>query len=421
MPTPKAGRPVAYLRKSRVTNDRDMSWEVQESKIRQLAAARGDTDLELLSDWGRSGRGDKTRLRTEYRRLRAMIEAGEVSTLYAYSLSRLSRSLSEYADLAESCQRQGVKVLLCKEGEQDYASASGRFTVGILALLAQMEAELAQERARDTVAARRARGDYIGKAGYGRTLRNGQLEADPAGNPQAVLDAYRETGSFSGAARLLNRNSVPTKLDGKAWASNTVARIIRREFPGELTGVKVESRVRVRGSYALARLLRCHCGGTMTGKFNTYFNGRDTTRYISYVCHRGRYDHAHGPYVVSERKLLPWMQAEAGRLVTPERVQVAEQNHEQRAALQGQRDRVGWAMVDGMIDREQARVKVAEIEAELEALDERERIVAVPTIDWSWQPSDLNAVLRGVWEYVELDTTMKPVRAEWRVPEWRAA
>ena len=84
--------------------------------MRELAAQHGDGDLLLLSDWGRSGRGDRTHRRAEYLRLKEMVADGQVSSIYSYSLSRLARSLSEYHALAELCQDQGVPIRLCKEG-----------------------------------------------------------------------------------------------------------------------------------------------------------------------------------------------------------------------------------------------------------------------------------------------------------------
>ena len=46
--------PVAYLRKSRVIDERvGVSWEVQEGKVRELVAQNGDNGgrLLILSDW----------------------------------------------------------------------------------------------------------------------------------------------------------------------------------------------------------------------------------------------------------------------------------------------------------------------------------------------------------------------------------
>src|SRR6202142_3081232 len=49
--------PVASLRKSKVTSDRHVSWDVQEGEIRAMATRAGDAEsLIFLSDWGRSGR-----------------------------------------------------------------------------------------------------------------------------------------------------------------------------------------------------------------------------------------------------------------------------------------------------------------------------------------------------------------------------
>ena len=75
------GTPVAYLRKSRVIDERvGVSWEVQEGKVRELAAQYGDNGsrLLILSDWNISGRKGRN-ARPGYRRLLEMIEGGEAS------------------------------------------------------------------------------------------------------------------------------------------------------------------------------------------------------------------------------------------------------------------------------------------------------------------------------------------------------
>jgi hypothetical protein len=125
--------------------------------------------------------------------------------------------------------------------------------------------------------------------------------------------------------------------------------------------------------------------------------------------------------MVSEASILAWARVEAARLRTPERVRLADENRDRRTELAGQRERLGWAVTDGLLDREQAQLKAAEIGAEMERLADQEQVVDIPTLDWSWEPAELNAVLRSLWERVELDANLRPVRAEWRVPEWRAA
>src|SRR5438132_7377578 len=125
-------QPVAYLRKSRVTNDRHLSWQVQESKIRELADQHGENgNLLLLSDWNRSG-GKGANGRPGYHQLLTMIEANQVGTLYAYSLSRLSRSISDFATLAELCIAHKVPIRLAADQNLDFSSASGRFVINVL-------------------------------------------------------------------------------------------------------------------------------------------------------------------------------------------------------------------------------------------------------------------------------------------------
>ncbi|MDQ3407051.1 MAG: recombinase family protein, partial [Chloroflexota bacterium] len=111
-------KPVAYLRKSRVTTESTLSWQVQEEKVRELAAQHGDADdLLLLSDWNRSGRKGVNG-RPGYHQLVTMIEQGQVSALYSYSLSRLSRSLSDFSRLVELCVERQVPIRL--SADQSY-------------------------------------------------------------------------------------------------------------------------------------------------------------------------------------------------------------------------------------------------------------------------------------------------------------
>jgi DNA invertase Pin-like site-specific DNA recombinase len=409
-------QPAAYLRKSKINSDRHLSWEVQESEIRVLAGKHSDdANLLVFSDWGRSGRGDKLRHRKEYARLLEMIGAGKVSALYGYSMSRLSRSLVDYVRLAELCRDQGVPIRLAKEGELDYTTPHGRLLVNLLASVAQAEADWAKERATDTIAVRVARGDYIGKPAWGYRVVDGRLERAPGEDPEMVIAAYREAGSLIGAARVLNGQGIAPR-GGALWSENGVRAVLGRDAPPDVAAMVART---TQGSKAvvhaaLARLLRCPCGTLLTPQAS----GR---RYVNYFCSRGYRDPGHPrPYSVSEAKVLPWVQAEAERLRTPERVTLGEQNAAKRAALIGQRERLGWALTDGLLDREAAAKRSADIEAELEHLDDTEAVIEVPKIDWSWPPAALNTALRAVWEHVQLDANMQPTRAEWRVPEWRA-
>jgi DNA invertase Pin-like site-specific DNA recombinase len=403
-------RPVAYLRKSRVSSDRHVSWQIQESAIRELAARHGDAEgLEVFSDWNRSGRGEKTHLRTDYRRLLAEIEAGRVSVVYGYSLSRLARSLREYAAFAELCRDHGVPIRLAKEGEFDYSTPTGRAIIGVLAVFAQMEAELAQERAHDTIAARRARGDAIGARLYG---------SGPDESFEAVRLAFAETGSCNAAAKRLNTTGIPTRSgNGKLWTGTTVASVLRHRMP-DLLPVRPAKGVKASAPFKFFRLLHCSCGATMTAIRPGSSRGDP---YVLYRCERARVaaDHPR-PFSVPETKLLPWIQAEAARLRTPERVQLAQESAAARAELEARRTRVLDLYESGHVDVADRDRRLAAIGVEMARLDEQERLVEVPELDWSWPAERINAVLRAMWRHLQLGEDMRPVDASWLVPEWRS-
>jgi DNA invertase Pin-like site-specific DNA recombinase len=402
---------VAYLRKSRVTSDRHVSWEVQEQSILELAGRHGDAGLLVLSDWNRSGRGEKTKYRKGYQDLLGMIEAGEVSTVYAYSLSRLARSLSEYTRLAELCRDKGVRIRLAKEGEFEYGSATGRLIVGILALFAQMEAELAQERAKDTISFRRQRGDRLGRAPYGSL---------PGEDIDKVIEAYRQGGSYSAAAKILNERGVPARL-GRGWRGTSIRLILQVQAPDILPPGKTRG---AKGSppFLLARLLRCHCGRTLTASYS-HPDKQHPKGQVRYRCQFASGDGAHiGPKSVTEKSIIDWIVAEVGLLTPPDtELALAEDTETKRNALLERKKRLGRAFVDGGLEEAEYSVAMTEVDAELARLDSEGRVVRLEPIDWSQSPRELNLFLRTIWDHVQLDEHLRPVFAAWSLPEWRRA
>ena len=397
-------QPVAYIRKSRVINGHSVSWEVQEHAVRALAAADGHGELLLLSDWNRSGSG--TSRRPGYRQMVAMIEAGEVSAVYAYSLSRFCRSIRDFLALVDTCVARTVPIRFATEAilNVDTASATSTLFLNILASFAQFDAQVAQERAREAVAVRRARGDRIGHPFYG------ERKGEDAG---AVVAAFREAGSIMGAARLLNARGVPTR-QGRPWGTTSARETLLR-----LGAMPHRSRpgAKAAAPFVLYGLLRCHCGHILTG--SRYRNGSDLA-YTAYKCHLARTVAGHGLGAVPERRILPLIRAEAARLRVPSAIETETHDQAQRAALGARRQRIIDNYEDGLIGKVERDSKVAAVVDELERLDAARVVVAIPTIDWSWPAEKINGVLRALWERVELGPDMAPARFVWTVPEWRA-
>jgi hypothetical protein len=120
-----------------------------------------------------------------------------------------------------------------------------------------------------------------------------------------------------------------------------------------------------------------------------------------------------------EWPILEWSKREAARLRLPELVQVEAGDASARRQLERQRERVIDAYVDEVIDKAERDRRLRKVDVEAEALTARKSLEAIPKIDWTWSPVELNSVLRAMWEHILLDANMRPVEAVWRVPEWR--
>lgn len=422
-----ARHPVAYIRRSvsRRNDPGDVSRAFQTEKVRELANGDGPTLAIIDQDWGRSAAGDKTDKRLAFLGLLEAVERGEVSTLYAYSADRLARSVRWSAQLLDACEAAGTTIVT-GEGRFAPGDDSARQLFHFQAMQNEGTLRQMERKARSSIAARAERGDALGRPPYGYRFGRGDgdrviLVRDESQPIEPVLEAFREAGSFGGAARMLNARGFHAPR-ARSWSSNVVGRVVRREAPHELAGRRVTARVRVRGTFILSRLLRCACGQIMTGR-----NSSHTTKYgsygpyVSYQCFRGRYEPDHPkPYMVSERALIPAIQAEVARLKIPaDAVQLADDGDEERARLEAERTRLGWAVVDGLLTRDEARIRSEAIDVAIEALDARGRAVDIPAIDWTWPPRDLNDALTALFTEIRLDAAMRPVAFEWTVPEWR--
>lgn len=431
MTAPTASRPVAYLRRSYVDQHSpgDISLDAQRASVAALAARDGHNgDVVEYSDWGISADVAKAAKRTAYTRLLADMEAGAVSAVYAFDVDRLYRDPRDLIRLQDAAQRHRVRIVTTSGelaiGDGDDPSAEAFAFMG--SVFGRMELSKIKKRNRAARDARLARGDTLGRPPYGYKLHRDEKGRvthvrDPQQPLERVLDAFAEAGSFNGAARLLNERKVPSPR-GRRWAGVVVNRIVRRERPGLVPRRRSEPRVAPRGTHRFSRLLRCSCGRILTPRVNyTVTRYGRYGPYIGYQCYAGRHDPAHPrPYMVNEAAIIEWAKPEAARLRTPDAVRLAEHNAERRRELEEQRKRLGWAVADGLLERDEARERAAAITAELAQLADQEAAVEIPAVDWDWPATELNGVLRALWEYIELDEAMRPVRAEWTVPHWRA-
>lgn len=403
----------AYLRKSYVKDPtREVSHEVQEAAVRDLAKRHGDNgeSLTILSDWDLSGRLGRDK-RPSYNTLLEALESGACTALYSYSLSRLGRSVAELARLIGDCNARGIPVRLHADAV-DTSTASGMLLFHVLSAVAQFEADVASERVRAALGAKLARGE---------SLRTTPVYGERTGEDvAAVLDAFHKAGSYSGAAKLLNAAGLKPRNSARGvWWPSSVRVVVRRADPS-VGALRPTRGYQAGGSeFILARLLRCPTCGTRLSGNRDRVDGPNGGR-VRYACRLGT-STPHPRISISEHLILDAIREEAGHLVTPEQVERAEDGAP-RAALEARRLRILDLYESGHIDKAERERRLVKVVDGLAALDDRRMVQAVPTIDWTWPPGRLNKVLRALFERIELDPrTFQPARFAWTVPEWRMA
>jgi hypothetical protein len=281
----------------------------------------------------------------------------------------------------------------------------------------QNEGALRQMTTKSTAVAakRKERGDHVGRAPYGyrHAMVDGVSTLVPreGEDPGHVVDVFLREGAYLTAARALNAEGFPTRFPGRAWDPTTVRNVVRRARP-ELIAVRPRRGARSRSTRMFAGLLVCRCGRTMTSQPSKWGN--------RYYCNYGNHGTHEAPYSVLEGRVLDWAKAEVARFGQSWRAQRAPADGLHRSAetslvdLEARRQRITEAFIDGDIDRDEKRRRLAEVEAAEAALEPAMRIVGATLrgkVDWSADPAEVNAELRNLWERVEMGPDQLPLRA----------
>lgn len=195
-----AKRCAVYTRKSledqseKDFNSIDAQREAGEVYV-QSQKANGWTLLaKRYDDYGYSG-GNVNR--PALRELLRDCEAGLVDVVVIYKIDRLSRSLTDFAELSRQFDKWGVSFVAVTQ-EINTATSAGRMMLNILMTFAQYEREVISERIRDKFAASRRRGIWMGGCvpfGYRVEDRRLVVVPDEADTVRRVFQRYSEIQS----------------------------------------------------------------------------------------------------------------------------------------------------------------------------------------------------------------------------------
>ncbi len=163
---------LIYVRVSKLDEGergRALSPMTQEERCRDLPALRG-LQVEVFSDLDYSGKDTR---RPGYQALLERIARGDVAAVAAYSLSRISRSVSDFYRFYEDILQPAGVAFVCATDPIDTSTPQGRGFMGMSAVWAQMEREVTSERVADNLASKAARGELVGPVPAGLVRQDG--------------------------------------------------------------------------------------------------------------------------------------------------------------------------------------------------------------------------------------------------------
>lgn len=218
---------IAYTRVSTTRQaEEGVSLAAQHGAINKWCESQGHYIDGRFTDEGISGKKTKNRPGITAA-LTAVCQCKGI--LVVYSLSRMSRSLIDMAQIAERINKAGAQLASCTESFNT-TTANGRLIFGFFGLMAQWEREMIGERTRMALAHKRAKGKKTGSiAPYGFRY-DGE---DMLTNPDEVLTMermarWRQMGySYQKIANCLHVDGLLSRSGGK-WSAKVVRGILKR-------------------------------------------------------------------------------------------------------------------------------------------------------------------------------------------------
>lgn len=281
-PVPPSDRPLgARLLESgldvaayaRTSTPQQKSCAAQLDLCRRLITERKWNLRFQLKDEGLKGSQDD---RPAYTRLLELAEDGRIEAIVVWKLDRACRSLREASSLQERLAKWGVAIVSYTE-PFDTTTSMGRYFLGALANVSQLETDIIRERAQLGHERRVLEGRWTGAHvpfGYARD-ESGKLRVAKREKPVVLLmhQKYARLKGDAPLAHWLNEHGY-TYRDGE-WTTDRVRRVLTNPIVvGDLT---------VRGASQHHDKLRI----LSRGRFRQTLRYRDQLRYMG-TQHTGR-------------------------------------------------------------------------------------------------------------------------------------
>lgn len=214
-----------YTRISDDRQGRQLGVIRQREDCQALAERLGVTDVVVYEDNDISA--SKGKLRANYERMLAAVEAGEVQAVLAYHPYRLVRRMTELERLIDVIERAGLVVQTVAAGPFDLSTPAGRMVARIMGATAQHEAELIGERVRrkQVELARAGKMGGRGRRAFGYNADRSAIVEHEAELIREAADRFLAGESSGSICRDWNARGIRTagtkaNPEGSVWRTN---------------------------------------------------------------------------------------------------------------------------------------------------------------------------------------------------------
>ena len=216
-PNPKAVRCAIY---TRVSTDSGLDQDFSSLDAQREACAAYITSQkhegrrampDKFNDGGFSGGSLE---RPALQELLHRIRARALDVIVVYKVDRLTRSLSDFAQLVDLFDKHNVSFVSVTQAFNTTTSM-GRLTLNVLLSFAQFEREVTAERIRDKIAASKKKGLWMGGVvplGYRVEARQLHIVSSEANTVCLIFERYRDLKSLPALQRDLRDRGVVTRV-----------------------------------------------------------------------------------------------------------------------------------------------------------------------------------------------------------------
>lgn len=205
-----------------------MSLETQEAALRRAAAQEGFELVEILRDEGVSA--FKKVKRPAFNQV--MKRLSEFDVVMVWKLDRFGRRTRDILTSVEEITSLGKRFYSVSEN-LDTETPFGRFTLTVLAGLAQLEPETSQTRIIPNVQASIERGLHHGRPPYGYRVKVSHVQEVMSFHPKEAPTARRIFSEYAAGVPLhrimttLNKEGIPAH-DGGHWTAASIRTLLQR-------------------------------------------------------------------------------------------------------------------------------------------------------------------------------------------------